>query len=138
MILRKCKLCGIEANTEKDLDKFSKSSTCKYGRRQLCKTCKVKNDEKYRKDTNKLRNNALKWSYGITLQDYNIMFEEQKGKCLICQKHQTELKRKLFVDHCHSTGKVRGLLCTHCNTLLGNAKDNIEILYNAINYLEER
>ena len=66
-----------------------------------------------------LRNSRLKCEYGITLEDYNKLFDEQNGCCAICGKHQSEFKRPLSVDHDHNTGKVRGLLCTPCNNGLG-------------------
>jgi len=61
------------------------------------------------------------------------MKEVQKGRCLICTKIPT---KQLVVDHCHTTGKVRGLLCDKCNFLLGLANDQINVLQNAIAYLE--
>jgi hypothetical protein len=75
--------------------------------------------------------------YGLTMEQYNEMFNNQNGCCAICGIHQSELKRKLFVDHCHESGEVRKLLCNHCNLMLGNANDNKDILFNAIQYLEE-
>ena len=81
------------------------------------------------------RNFHFEKKYGITLEEYNTMFEQQNGCCAICNIHQVELKRHLYVDHDHSTNKVRALLCHHCNSLLGYAKDNIEILQVAIAYL---
>ena len=74
--------------------------------------------------------------YGVTVDDYNKMFEDQEGKCAICKKHQIELPKKLHVDHCHKTKKVRGLLCFKCNTAIGHFEDNPEILKNAVEYLE--
>lgn len=68
--------------------------------------------------------------------DYNKLFIEQNGCCKICKRPQTEFKKKLAVDHCHITGKTRGLLCNNCNTILGHAKDNIKTLQNAIKYLK--
>jgi hypothetical protein len=62
----------------------------------------------------------------------------QGGSCKICKTHESNLKRKLFVDHCHTTGSVRGLLCQSCNTMIGNAKDNILVLQAAINYLSSK
>jgi hypothetical protein len=62
----------------------------------------------------------LKCKYGMTENDYNRMFQIQGGKCAICEAHQTDLKSKLCVDHNHTTGKVRGLLCAGCNTSLGH------------------
>jgi len=77
----------------------------------------------------------VKSKYGITIEEYNKMFNTQKGCCFICKIHQTNLKKKLFIDHNHETGKVRGLLCGHCNSAIGFAKENIDILNNIINYL---
>jgi hypothetical protein len=73
--------------------------------------------------------------YGITPEDYDNMYNKQNGCCKICKIHQSDLKIRLCVDHCHETGKVRGLLCKHCNTVLGMAKDNIDILEEAKQYL---
>ena len=81
------------------------------------------------------RRHDLKNLYGITPDDYNRMFVEQKGCCAICGTHQQELKKKLAVDHDHETGKVRGLLCRSCNTGIGLLKENKEILLAAISYL---
>lgn len=97
-----------------------------------------KDKRKAYRDTNKqnLKNKYYQREYGITLEDYNEMFEEQGGKCKICNIHQLELPKALAVDHCHETTKVRGLLCMNCNILLGKAKDNKELLLKAIEYLE--
>lgn len=66
------------------------------------------------------------------------MFLEQQGKCGICNKHQSELDRTLAVDHCHNTGRIRGLLCSNCNLGLGHFKDVIENIESAIRYLNEK
>ena len=81
--------------------------------------------------------NKLMWDYGLTLEQYHRMFEKQEDRCGICKRHQSEFKKRLFVDHCHETGKVRGLLCFKCNNLLGQANDDPSILQNAIEYLKE-
>lgn len=78
----------------------------------------------------------LKQTYGIDISIYNQMFKEQEGKCFGCKIHQNDLKSSLNVDHCHKTGKIRGLLCRKCNSVLGLANDNITILENLINYLK--
>lgn len=83
-----------------------------------------------------VRESELKRRYGITLDKYNDMFTFQEGKCLTCSRHQSELKHALCVDHCHATGKVRGLLCKKCNTVLGFVNDDISILKTMIKYLE--
>lgn len=76
---------------------------------------------------------VLKKKYGLTLEQYQQMFENQNGKCAICQEE--EKGRLLPVDHDHSNGKVRGLLCGNCNRGLGLFKDNKDLLQKAANYL---
>jgi hypothetical protein len=80
---------------------------------------------------------VLKNEYGITIDDYNQLFINQKGCCKICNNHQSQLKRQLHVDHCHKTLKVRGLLCQKCNTAIGLFEENIEAINNALIYLKE-
>lgn len=94
------------------------------------------NPEKYR-EMGKVseRNRKLK-KYGLTLEQYNFMLEAQNNSCAICKEDKKTI-RDWHVDHCHTTGKVRGILCHHCNLLLGNARDNKNTLYNAINYLNK-
>lgn len=80
--------------------------------------------------------------FGITVEEYNVILEQQKGVCKICNNPETSKNnkgepKKLAVDHCHITGKIRGLLCIGCNIGLGQFKDNKEILSSAIKYLEE-
>ena len=81
-------------------------------------------------------------NYNITLDDYEALLEEQGNVCAICGGEGFVMSRiknnhvnKLVVDHCHTTGKVRGLLCHNCNRALGLLKDDAEILKNAISYL---
>ena len=66
----------------------------------------------------------------MTREDFEIMSNLQNNNCAICGEEV-----KLHVDHCHKTGKIRGLLCRNCNTSLGKFKDSPEILQNAITYL---
>ena len=79
----------------------------------------------------------LKWTYGITLEAYNEIFEKQKGCCAICGRHQSEFKRRLHLDHDHATREIRSLLCINCNHMLGNALENAEILQKGIEYLQQ-
>jgi len=91
---------------------------------------------KRRPDTD-LRGN-LRRSYGITLEQYKEILEQQNHHCVICGSngHNKRAKR-LHVDHCHETNKIRGLLCYLCNTALGGFLDNIQLLDNAIYYLQK-
>jgi hypothetical protein len=93
------------------------------------------NKARYETKKEAIRNYNLQSQYGITAENYNEMFANQKGCCKICGIHQDEFTRKLSVDHCHATGEVRGLLCHNCNSLLGHAKDDVDILKSAIDYL---
>ena len=79
----------------------------------------------------------IRQDYGITIDQYNEMFSKQNGCCGICGKHQSneEMGRRLAVDHCHTTKKVRGLLCRKCNTALGLFRDNPELIQKALSYL---
>ncbi|KKN26953.1 hypothetical protein LCGC14_0869490 [marine sediment metagenome] len=65
------------------------------------------------------------------------MFSTQNGECAICGTHSSELDQALSVDHDHSTGKVRGLLCNSCNLMLGLVKDDISTLLAAIDHLRK-
>lgn len=73
--------------------------------------------------------------YGITQAEYDAMLEKQNGKCAICNNTDEVEGRKLAIDHCHTTGRVRGLLCGKCNRGLGLFKDNPDLLLKAISYL---
>jgi hypothetical protein len=75
-------------------------------------------------------------AYGLTMDRFNAMLEDQNYACAICGAQKTE-NRKFFpvVDHCHKTKKVRGLLCSGCNLGLGKFKDDSRLLLRAIHYL---
>ena len=100
--------------------------------------------QEYRKkNPEKMKAIDLKKNYGITLETYYQMLEQQKHVCAICHRpeyavdHRSGLPRALAVDHCHETNQIRGLLCTNCNRGLGKFNDNIESLQAAINYLKQ-
>ena len=86
------------------------------------------------------RRTRLKNVYGITLDDYSRMLDEQQGVCAICQQECTVYSGKedtiLCIDHDHETGEVRGLLCNACNLGLGYFHDSVKGLQRAIKYLE--
>lgn len=80
-------------------------------------------------------------AYDLTPSDFNAMWQEQEGKCAICQHEMLprgRTKDAAAVDHNHATGEVRGLLCRGCNHGIGNLKDDPEILRRAAEYLEEK
>lgn len=82
----------------------------------------------------KIEWNRIKNRYGITKQEFIEITISQNNTCAICYRKQ---EPRLHIDHCHSTGKVRGLLCANCNMALGLLKDNTVTLNNAINYLNK-
>ncbi len=103
---------------------------------RLYSECKGCARIRIRKSTKKFN---LRHVYNISLEEYNAMVEKQQGLCAICGKPEKVFNqyglRNLCVDHNHETGKVRALLCSHCNHMIGNAKENIETLANAIKYI---
>jgi hypothetical protein len=159
--MKQCKGCAKELPDEKfgttyhtlsdGTRKAYKDSTCMVCRRKK----HLENPEKkaiHRKGTStwyynnpeKAKTQRLR-RYGITLDDYNSMREKQNYSCGVCGRHEEDIEQgraissstSLQVDHCHSTSKIRGLLCTNCNTLLGKAKDDVSVLEAAITYLKE-
>lgn len=82
----------------------------------------------------------MKRAYGMTFKDYEEMLFAQDGKCAICKTEppKDQHKTRLNIDHCHSTGKIRGLLCDCCNRALGLMRDNTELLQKAIAYLQDQ
>jgi hypothetical protein len=89
--------------------------------------------EDHKKYPHKRKNSMLKYQYGITIDDYNKMFEKQKGKCDICERHQNDLTRTLCVDHDHKTNKVRALLCVTCNTDVSVVENKLEEMLKYLN-----
>jgi hypothetical protein len=77
----------------------------------------------------------VKRDYGLTPEEYDAMLVAVDGKCTICRK--APKVKALAVDHCHTTGKVRGILCDKCNMGIGYFDDNLDLLQKAIEYLKE-
>lgn len=91
---------------------------------------------RYSKERAAVRERHLIRKYGISLAQYDMMLKAQDGKCAICKAPEIDQFKSVFhVDHCHTTGRVRGLLCRGCNHILGTVKDNPETLQRAISYL---
>jgi hypothetical protein len=77
----------------------------------------------------------LRYQFGMSLEEFEKLFKAQNGRCKICGKTQEENNKRLSIDHCHKTGKIRGLLCNNCNRGLGLFKDNPALLESALSYL---
>jgi len=83
----------------------------------------------------KIRDQKLKCTYNISSIEYSKLFNKQNGCCAICDKHQSDFKYNLCVDHDHKTGKIRGLLCNECNRGIGYLKDNPNLLNKGATYI---
>lgn len=141
-----CRKCGIV----KHLADFSLSRKATATRnavyRSDCKVCcstRAKQwfaDNPERTSANKRKFNLAK-NYGLTVADYNALLHTQGGVCAICGKDEpsehgkTGKQFRLSVDHCHTTGKIRGLLCQKCNRAIGLFGDDPILMRKAISYL---
>lgn|SRR5574338_54930 len=131
-----CNTCG----TERSLSVFYKDDNYSGGYRPKCTPCNnavrraryhnTKHTDKFQKER---AHNVMKFRYGISLEQYNEMFERQKGLCAVCKQFSD---KKLCVDHDHKTGKVRSLVCDRCNRTMGACNDNSHVLKACATYLE--
>jgi hypothetical protein len=136
----KCSYC----QEFKEESLFPKANGRARGYAWVCKVCKKEKRLAKQKSMTeqewKLQNRKywLKTSYNITIEEYNQKLIDQNHRCAICDSDETQVfMQQLFVDHCHQTNKIRGLLCHACNTALGKFRDSQAILNNAIGYLEK-
>ena len=114
-------------NSNKEVNKSN-------NRKNYLKRYRIINREKHKLIQ---ENSRLKKDYGITLEEKIILINKQNNTCKICKTSFKEINSKqIHLDHDYKTGKIRGILCHHCNFLIENSKENINILKNTINYLE--
>jgi hypothetical protein len=124
------------------------SSWCKECRAETARKWGKTNPERVKSQGNikrgkagfqdKAREYALKTRYNITSEIYSQMLKDQNFECAICSVKQEDKTYHFHVDHCHSTGTVRGLLCSPCNVFLGVSKDNPDVFKRALIYLEKK
>lgn len=129
--MKTCKKC-------KETKPLSEYYVCKRdGIVARCKACMKRHSKKhYVENPEKFRERLLVRKYGLTIEDYDAMLENQGGSCAICNTTDPRGHGRFHVDHNHKTGVVRGLLCTDCNTGIGSLKDSPEHLRAAAIYLE--
>lgn len=138
---RVCKVC----NQTKPFTEFKPDPTCANGYRHICLVCfrkqqseryhGIKHDPECRaRIVASRRKWDLKSKYAITEQEYDALLTAQGGACLLCGNQNGS--KRLAVDHCHNTSKVRGLLCTNCNVGIGMFRHDPELLEKAKNYLK--
>lgn len=136
---RLCILCD-EVKTEDNFTPTGYSGKDSYLRDHVCDKCKkirkIDNYIDFYKKEEKKLTGRFDYKY-MDEAKYNALFNIQEGKCKICGIHQSKLKKRLCVDHNHTTNEVRGLLCNKCNTGIGMMNENINNLKNAIFYLKE-
>lgn len=121
------------------LDCFAKNSTKPDGFQERCNDCRKNHYHKVKhkipKRTKERRRKDLLKSYGLNEKNFADLLKKQNGVCAICKTDEWG-KISPSIDHCHKTGLVRGLLCSHCNTGLGLFEDNESYLLNAAEYLK--
>jgi hypothetical protein len=138
--MKACTKCKLQ----KPSSQFNKKTSSKDGYRGECRVCqKYEANLRYLRDPKshkeKVRVNQRVYTakkFGLTLGDLDAMYTQQNSSCAICGISEQEHGKYLAIDHCHKTGKVRGLLCMPCNTALGNFKDDTYVISKAIKYLE--
>lgn len=163
-VRKRCLVCMRNNNANGDMSRKISSFCIEHGIKKTaennfqCQKCKnawnrmdrARNPEKYRswvkkskdKDRNAVREREVIRVHRITHEIYYGMVEKQKNLCAICKNPEKRMGRngkditRLCIDHCHKTGKIRGLLCHACNTAIGKFKDRIDFLEAAIQYLK--
>ncbi len=133
----KYKVC-TECNEEKLLEEFYKElRNKKDGKVSKCKSCLSKMTKEWKKNNEIQYKENIKYQrYGITLKEFNSQLEKQNNTCCICKK---EFNKKLYpcIDHIEGTLNIRGILCHKCNSFIGYANHDINILLESIKYLEK-
>ena len=130
---RTCTKCLIL----KPKEEFYKDKCKINGYSSYCKACSKNQWKEFKTNNPRIsRTRNLKNLYKMSDADYNKMLIDQDNKCKICMSSDTGKRHKHFhVDHCHISGKIRGLLCHKCNTGIGLLQTNVKVLQNAIKYI---
>ena len=134
--MKNCSYCG----ETKPITMFHRNKRSKDGRQQRCAACsKIYRLEYREKHPDRLRATNrkayIKCVYGVSAEQYDTMLNEQGGVCYIC-RNACPTGRRLSIDHDHTTGAIRALLCRGCNVGLGHFKDNTDLLLKAVDYLK--
>lgn len=135
---KSCNACGV-VKPYTEFHKHTNGGTVG-GVANTCKLCRNAQRMAQRAQdptsTKSIRERSRVWRlYGIREADLVAMREAQGGVCKLCGEPNKTKRGSLHIDHCHTTGKVRGLLCHNCNLMLGHARDNVDVLKAAIDYL---
>lgn len=129
--------CGNIHKTRGENLRSGRTTSCGcYQKEQMSKRS-VKHGYEYGSDEYKEHHRNMRFirKYGITTEDYLEIIESQDNECAICGTSISDLDHTAHLDHCHDTGKVRGVLCRRCNTGIGMLNDDPDTLMKAVNYL---
>jgi Recombination endonuclease VII len=125
--MRKCGKC----KQTKSLLEFCNDKSSRLGKSYRCRSCtSLYRDKKVQKKGKLLR------KFKITLEQYDSLLVKQMGCCAICSRQRLEFNKDFAVDHCHETGKVRGLLCLNCNVAIGNFQESLALIIKAATYIK--
>lgn len=130
-VVKQCRACAHE----KDLSEFVKDRRSPDGYSPRCVDCRRAGRSGESREAARAR--FLRWKYGISVEDYDAMLQAQGGGCAACGGPQDQAGREWFdIDHCHQTGRVRGLLCSSCNIALGLLREDRERIIRLADYLD--
>lgn len=134
--MKLCNKCGLHKPADKK--NFTASdgylcSPCNECRNTSRRERKRANPEKYKRGE---RLRSVKFEYGLDEKGLSALERKSQGRCEICATPFSDLPRAADIDHCHTTQKVRGMLCSNCNTGIGLLKDDVQIMESAIRYIE--
>jgi hypothetical protein len=127
--------CGKPAVVQGFYLKSGKTKSCGCLQREVARATRLKHGRADKTDKAYTRETHVKRKYGMTIDQYNEMFEAQNGLCAICSYKFGQKQGDCYVDHCHATKIVRGLLCQQCNSAIGHAKDDPSVLLKAARYV---
>jgi hypothetical protein len=132
--MKACSKCGVAQNLEA-FAKLGKGRSSPDGRNAQCKTCLNAKGKAWR--DSKTRVYHRMYRYGLSEDAYYSMLDGQGHKCALCGNDDPRRKQGFVVDHCHATGKIRGLLCHPCNIALGMLGDDAAGLQRALDYVKK-
>ena len=152
--LVRSKVCGRCSKRKRASEFYNSAKNGGQSLRYLCRVCERERHAEYvnenkerineyrrkRYHANKIPNvdQGLRYRYGIDLVQYEEMLKEQGDRCAICRNHKSKFRKRMHVDHCHDSKKVRGILCIRCNRAIGLLMHNHQFALSAAKYLKDK
>ena len=135
MKTKKCTCCGETKPTTEFYKRKSRRDG--EGLVSTCKPCTIERSRtRYHSNADDINDRRAARTYGTTVEHIQEMRKQANGICQCCGNPGEGHYKRLVIDHCHATGKIRGLICQKCNTVLGLVKDRVEVLQNLQNFME--